>query len=139
MLCTRVSTKLCSPKQAIQLGRAAAPLSQGRIVLGSPAGLRLAIAVSQSWQHGPASRPFSTTSAVRMKDFFPATETEHIRQTLPAWPHKGYTYQEMLDVVPGHREPVTFGDKFAWKFMRFCRYALPPSPQTPGFVEDRPS
>jgi len=57
-----------------------------------------------------------------MKDFFPAKETEHIRQTPPAWPHHGYTYQEMLDVQPGHREPVTLGDKFAWKFMRFCRY-----------------
>jgi len=59
-----------------------------------------------------------------MKDFFPATETEKIRQTLPAWPHHGYTYQQMLDVVPGHREPVTFGDKFAWKFMRFCRWGM---------------
>ncbi len=57
-----------------------------------------------------------------MKAFFPEKETEHIRQTLPAWPHPGYTHQEMLDVTPGHRVPVTLGDKFAWKFMRFCRY-----------------
>ena len=121
MLSTRVSHQLCLPKQFAQLGRAAAPLYQVRIGLGSPVSLRLANAVSQSLHHGPAVRAFSTTGVARMKDFFPATETEHIRQTLPAWPHHGYTYQQMLDVVPGHREPETLGDKAAWKFMRFCR------------------
>jgi len=125
MLSTRVGTKLCSSTQVAQLGRVATTLSQSGVVLGSPASLRLAFAVSQSRQNGPTVRAFATTSAVRMKDFFPVTETEHIRQTLPAWRHHGYTYQQMLDVVPGHREPVTFGDKCAWKFMRFCRYETP--------------
>lgn len=69
-------------------------------------------------------RYFSTTPVPHLRDFFPAKETENIRQTLPAWPHHGYTEQEMLDVVPAHREPRTLGDRAAWKFMRFCRWGM---------------
>ncbi|KAJ2972887.1 hypothetical protein NUW58_g9084 [Xylaria curta] len=30
----------------------------------------------------------------------------------------------MLAVVPEHRTPATWGDYFAWKFMRFCRWGM---------------
>lgn len=56
-----------------------------------------------------------------MKDFFPAKETEQIRQTPAAWPHPGYTYEEMVAVEPGHRKPKTWGDKFAWMLIRTAR------------------
>lgn len=30
----------------------------------------------------------------------------------------------MLAVEPGHRKPETFGDHFAWKLMRICRWGM---------------
>jgi hypothetical protein len=69
-------------------------------------------------------RGFSTTSIARLRDFFPAKETELIRQTPPAWPHHGYSEQEMLAVEPAHREPKTFGDWVAWKLVRLCRWGM---------------
>ncbi len=71
-----------------------------------------------------ATSSFSTTSAVRMRDVFPAHETEHIRQTPPAWPHHGFTEAEMLAVTPGHRPPETLGDRFVWRLMRVCRWGM---------------
>ncbi|RYP53301.1 hypothetical protein DL768_001658 [Monosporascus sp. mg162] len=117
MLSSRASTKLCMSKQ---LSRAVAPLLH-QSTLGNP-GFRVAALVSVH-QHG-TTRYFSSTPASHLRDFFPAKETENIRQTLPAWPHHGYTEQEMLDVVPAHREPRTLGDWAAWKFMRFCRWGM---------------
>ncbi|CAK7236159.1 inducible alternative oxidase 2 [Sporothrix curviconia] len=73
---------------------------------------------------GSSVSSFSTTTSARMRDFFPAQETEHIRQTPPAWPHHGYTEAEMLAVVPGHRAPETIGDRIAWRLMRFCRWGM---------------
>ncbi|KAL1894939.1 inducible alternative oxidase 2 [Sporothrix stenoceras] len=73
---------------------------------------------------GSAAAPFSTTTAARMRDVFPARETEHIRQTPAAWPHHGYTEAEMLAVVPGHRAPETIGDRIAWRLMRICRWGM---------------
>ncbi|OAA58516.1 alternative oxidase [Niveomyces insectorum RCEF 264] len=67
---------------------------------------------------------FSTTAPVRLREFFPSRETEHIRRTLPAWPHPGFTEAEMVSVEPAHRPPVTLGDHFAWRFMRFCRWGM---------------
>ncbi|KAI0538211.1 alternative oxidase [Xylaria digitata] len=131
MLSTRAhTTKLCSPKQAAQLSRALAPLlSTSTSTLGKPAGVRLAFvpAVTQHHHNNQSyggARAFSTTSVTRMRDFFPAKETENIRETPPAWPHHGYTEEEMLAVVPAHRKPETWGDYFAWKFMRFCRWGM---------------
>ncbi|KAI0107573.1 alternative oxidase [Nemania sp. FL0031] len=128
MLSTRAHTRLCSPKQAAQLSRVLTPLlSTSTSTLGQPVGLRLAFipAVSQSHNQSHGSkRTFSTTPATRMRDFFPAKETENIRETPPAWPHHGYTEAEMLAVVPAHRKPATWGDYFAWKFMRFCRWGM---------------
>lgn len=105
MLSLRSSTRLCSPKQ---LGRVVQVS-----VLSSPAGLRL---TSQQPRH------FSTTPATQLRDFFPEKETAYIRQTPPSWPHQGYTEQEMLSVVPEHREPKTVGDWLAWKLVRIARY-----------------
>jgi hypothetical protein len=131
MLSAKAHTRLCSTKQAVQLSRAVAPLlSTSASTLGQSVGIRLAFvpAVSQRrHEHNQwcgSKRTFSTTSANRMRDFFPIRETENIRETPPAWPHHGYTEAEMLAVVPAHRKPATWGDYFAWKFMRFCRWGM---------------
>ncbi|KAL1886920.1 Alternative oxidase, mitochondrial precursor [Ceratocystis pirilliformis] len=73
---------------------------------------------------GGLRRGFACTAASHMRDFFPAQETKAIRTTPPAWPHHGYTYDEMHKVVPGHRKPRTAGDWAAWKFVRFCRWGM---------------
>lgn len=105
MLSLRPSSRLCLPKQ---LGRVVQVS-----VLSSPAGLRLA---SQQPRH------FSTTPATQLRDFFPEKETAYIRKTPPSWPHQGYTEEEVLSVVPEHREPKTVGDWLAWKLVRIARY-----------------
>lgn len=38
------------------------------------------------------------------------------------WPHEGWNENVLLNVVPSHREPRTFGDWVAWKIVRTCRY-----------------
>ncbi|KAJ8121927.1 hypothetical protein ONZ43_g1745 [Nemania bipapillata] len=125
MLSTRAQTRLCSPKQAAQISRVLIPLlstsTQGQHTIH--VGLISAVSPYHSQPYGN-KRAFSTTPANRMRDFFPAKETENIRETPPAWPHHGYTEQEMLAVVPAHRKPTTWGDYFAWKFMRFCRWGM---------------
>lgn len=123
MFAPRVNTKLCSPRQASQLSRAVAPLLQtyaSSSSTSSVVGLRLAATTTQSSQH----RSFSSTPANSLRDFFPAKETENIRTTPPAWPHHGSTEAAMLAVEPGHRAPVTLGDKFAWRLMRICRWGM---------------
>lgn len=73
--------------------------------------------------HYPTShRCFSTTPVAQLKDFFPAKDTPHIMTTPAAWPHHGYTMEEMKAVVPAHRKPNGFGDWAAWKIVRFARY-----------------
>lgn len=67
-------------------------------------------------------RCFSTTRPSQLRDFFPAKDTPHIQTTPPAWPHPGYTMDEMVAVTPGHRAPETLGDKVAWRIVRFARY-----------------
>ncbi|KAK7923163.1 Alternative oxidase [Apiospora marii] len=120
MLSVRVQPKLCTPSQALQLSRVIAPLLHNSSP-GYSAGLKgTTICIQQRGN----SRAFSTTPDCKLRDFFPVKETEHIRQTLPAWPHHGYTEQEMLDVVPDHRPPQTMGERVAWKFMRFCRWGM---------------
>ncbi|KIX09547.1 alternative oxidase, mitochondrial [Rhinocladiella mackenziei CBS 650.93] len=71
-----------------------------------------------------SARSFSTTRIACLRDFFPAHETKFIRQTPAAWSHRGYTEEEMLSVVPAHREPKTLGDRFAWKLIRICRWCM---------------
>ncbi|KAK4115911.1 AOX-domain-containing protein [Canariomyces notabilis] len=113
-----------SPKQAAKLSQAAAPLFckiHPVAGLGYPVGLRAAAAIHQSRQPTSSTRHFSTTSSNQLRDFFPRKETTYIRQTPPAWPHHGYTEEEMLSVVPEHRKPKTVSDWLAWRLVRLCR------------------
>ncbi|KAI3548614.1 alternative oxidase [Colletotrichum filicis] len=128
MLSSRASTRLCAPKQAAHLVRAAAALhNTTATTTTSFAGLRITAASFQQHQQHVTpgtSRSFSTTRATQLRDFFPAKETEHIRLTAPAWPHPGYTEQQMHDIVPDHRAPRTVGDWAAWKFVRVARWFM---------------
>ncbi|KAH0436837.1 alternative oxidase [Colletotrichum camelliae] len=121
MLSSRAATKLCAPRTgAAQLVRAAATtykIGASSHTLYYPASLRIH---QQQQQHSN----FSTTPAAQLRDFFPAKETEHIRTTAPAWPHPGYTEQQMRDIVPDHRVPRTVGDWAAWKFVRLARWCM---------------
>ena len=121
---TTANTKLCSPRQVAYLGRVIVPRCQIQpSIVGYPTGLRVA-ALIQPFQRSKHCRDLSTTSVARLRDFFPAKETAYIRKTPPAWPHHGWTEEEMLSVVPEHRKPKTVGDWLAWKLVRLCRYAL---------------
>jgi hypothetical protein len=84
----------------------------------TPAVIRASYSASQ--QH----RLFSSTPTNHLRDFFPVKETPHIHTTRPAWPHEGYTYEEMMAVEPAHRVPKTLGDKTAWKIVRVARYCM---------------
>ncbi|KAH6660313.1 alternative oxidase [Truncatella angustata] len=120
MLSTKAQTRICSSKHAAQLSRTLTPFLR-ESTLGYHAGLRAGVVTV--YQHG-SIRSFSSTPERKLRDFFPTKETEHIRQTPPAWPHHGYTEQEMLNVVPAHRAAETWGDWAAWKFMRLCRWGM---------------
>lgn len=123
MISARFNGKLCSPKQVAQLSRAVAPISQTTSsIIGRPVGVRIACLAASQPHHPSTPRSFSTTSASRLRDFFPAKETAYIRETPAAWAHHGYTEAEMLAVVPDHRPPRTLGDKLAWRLVRMCRY-----------------
>ena len=136
MLSTRANARLCTPKQAAQFSRLAAATLLRTTTAGSShrpspysigygAGLRVG---------SPSAAPttvtltftagFATTPAARLRDFFPSKETAHIRKSPPAWAHPGYTEEEMLNVVPAHREPRTMGDWFAYKFVKLCRWGM---------------
>ncbi|KAF3062037.1 Alternative oxidase, mitochondrial [Daldinia childiae] len=121
MLSVKVHTNLCNPKQAARLSRAVAPLLHNS-TLGYSTGIHVGLVAPV--QHNGGSRAFSTTPVTNFKDFFPAKETENIRRTPAAWPHHGYTEEEMLNVVPAHRPAKTWGDWAAWKFMRSCRWGM---------------
>lgn len=124
MFTPRANTRLCSPKQATQLLQSATPLLANTTPTTSTfIGLRLATSPSHTQDHHQ-TRTFSSTPAARLRDFFPAKETAHIRKTPPAWPHRGYDDAEMLAVVPGHRPPTTWGDKVAWALVRTSRWCM---------------
>ncbi|OTB05982.1 hypothetical protein M426DRAFT_21407 [Hypoxylon sp. CI-4A] len=114
MLSAKVQANICTSKQATRLSKAVVPLFRTS-TQAYPGVIRVGLV---------ASRNFSTTPATNFKEFFPAKETENIRQTPPAWPHQGYTEEEMLNVVPAHRAVKTWGDWSAWKFMRVCRWGM---------------
>lgn len=115
MLSTRAQAKLCAPRQAAQLSKAVTPL-----LYGSSSGYARAVFYSVNGN----ARAFSTTPDRKLRDFFPAKETAHIRQTPAAWPHHGFTEEEMMNVVPAHRPVQTTGDWIAWKIMRVCRWGM---------------
>lgn len=120
MLAPRVNPRLCSPRQVAQLGKAAVAAPLSHHLAGSYlAGLRLACVASSV-----APRSFSTTSTARLRDFFPAKETAYIRKTPPSWPHHEMTEKQMVEVVPGHREPKTVGDRLAWGLVRISRWFM---------------
>jgi Alternative oxidase len=121
MFSTRVQTKLCSPKQVALLGRVAAPRAIHPSLLGYPAGLRTAWAATQ---HGQLPRSFSTTTVSRLRDVFPSQETHFIQKTPPAWPHPGWTEEQLRSVTVGHREPKTVSDWVAWKMVRLARWCM---------------
>lgn len=83
---------------------------------------RLSCAVAAHQHQILSAKLFSTSSKNGLRDFFPAKDTPHIQKTKPAWPHHGYTVEEMLAVEPAHRVPRTLSDKAAWKIVRFARY-----------------
>ncbi|KAK4121610.1 alternative oxidase [Parathielavia appendiculata] len=123
MISLEASKKVCS-KQAAHLTRAVIPLlyRAHTVGLGYPATIRIA-AIAQRCRSSQNTRSFSTTNANQLRDIFPAKETTYIRQTPPAWPHPGYTEEEMLAVTPAHRPPKTVGDWLAWKLVRLARWA----------------
>lgn len=108
MISTTVYARSHATRQASQLVKTLA-LSHG--LYG-----RLGCAACKS------SRHFSTTPAAQLKDFFPAKDTPQIQVTKPAWPHHGYTLDQMVSVVPAHRPPRGFGDWAAWKVVRIARF-----------------
>lgn len=112
MLTARTQHKVCC-------GRTAATLSRAFIFSYVQPDLRMA---SMAYRHSP--RLFSTTSTTSLRDFFPTKETQHIRTTPPTWPHHGYSEEEISGVVPAHRPPRTIGDRFAWRVIRFARWAM---------------
>ncbi|KAF7552885.1 hypothetical protein G7046_g7269 [Stylonectria norvegica] len=122
MISTQVQTHAYASRQAAQLGKVAGlalvrSASSSSSLLGCPAGLRL----NQLHQ---TSRSFSTSRKAQLRDFFPPPDTPQILKTKAAWPHHGYTMEEMAAVVPAHRAPRGFGDWAAWKIVRFARYCM---------------
>ncbi|TWU75464.1 hypothetical protein ED733_004910 [Metarhizium rileyi] len=116
-----MQTRAHVSRQAVKLARAA-----NHALVGSPLGLRLTCAgAAQHHHHIAASlRLFSTTPQNHLRDFFPAKDTPRILVTKAAWPHPGYTMEEMLAVEPAHRKPRTFSDWAAWKIVRFARFLM---------------
>nr|Q01355.1 RecName: Full=Alternative oxidase, mitochondrial; Short=ALTOX; Flags: Precursor [Neurospora crassa OR74A]AAC37481.1 alternative oxidase [Neurospora crassa]AAN39882.1 alternative oxidase [Neurospora crassa] len=114
---------LHAPGQAAQLSRALISTCHTRPLLLAGSRVATSLHPTQTNLSSPSPRNFSTTSVTRLKDFFPAKETAYIRQTPPAWPHHGWTEEEMTSVVPEHRKPETVGDWLAWKLVRICRWA----------------
>ncbi|KAK5987682.1 Alternative oxidase [Cladobotryum mycophilum] len=120
MLSTARCYQLRTTRQAARLAKVVVLSNQRSLTL---AGARLSC-TGRSEHHPPpqTSRSFSTTSIVRLRDFFPAKDTPRITTTPAAWPHPGYTEDELWAVVPSHRKPRGFGDWAAWKIVRFARY-----------------
>lgn len=113
MISTTVCTRATASRQAVQLAKT---LSLSHTLYGPATASRLTCGACQAPRH------FSTTPANQLKDFFPAQDTPQIKTTKPAWPHQGYTMEEMKSVVPAHRAPRGFADWAAWKTVRFARY-----------------
>ncbi|KAG5990551.1 Alternative oxidase, mitochondrial precursor [Claviceps lovelessii] len=111
---------LPSPRQSPHLARS---LCHALVPSPRSLGPGLVLAGAQR-RHSPPSRKlyFSTTSRNQLRDFFPPKDTPHILRTKPAWPHHGYTMEEMLAVEPVHRQPRNVSDWVAWKIVRFARY-----------------
>jgi hypothetical protein len=117
---TALPVRVHSTRQAAQLLKAVATLSHVRptgLSLGHAPGMRFGIGAASQ-----APRAFSTSPVNHLRDIFPAKDTPHIKTTKPAWPHPGYTREEMLAVEPAHREPRVLSDLLAWKLVRLARF-----------------
>ncbi|CAI6100020.1 unnamed protein product [Clonostachys chloroleuca] len=121
MISTPIHTSVPASSQAIRIA-AAGVLRQARPCVHSR--LSLKVPICGAALHHPTPRFFSTTPAHQLRDFFPAKDTPHIKTTPAAWPHHGFTAEEMLAVVPDHRPPRTVGDWVAWKIVRIARYCM---------------
>lgn len=112
MTTTISHVKLLSSQPSAQLLRTSAL----RQTLQHTSPLRLACVSSP--------RFLSTTPRNQLRDFFPAKDTPQIQTTPAAWPHHGYTFEEMKAVVPAHRKPEGFADWAAWKVVRLARWCM---------------
>ncbi|KAI9654632.1 MAG: Alternative oxidase, mitochondrial precursor [Bathelium mastoideum] len=77
-----------------------------------------------SLQWRVASRPFSSTASPQIKEFFPAHETDKVRQTEAAWPHPIYTEKQMNDIKVAHREVKNWSDRAALTAIRILRWSF---------------
>ncbi|RDL36700.1 putative alternative oxidase, mitochondrial [Venustampulla echinocandica] len=72
-----------------------------------------------------ARRQFSSTARTSLKAYFPEPETEKIRTSPPAWPHPGFTVEQMRDnVAYAHRQPRDFSDRVALTMVRLLRFCM---------------
>ncbi|KYK55946.1 Alternative oxidase [Drechmeria coniospora] len=123
MISIAVRTRSPASRPAAHLARASIVVASSRCSIIPIPRTGYCAATSTEQGHLTAStRLFSTTAVSRLRDFFPASDTPHIQKTKAAWPHHGYTMDEMAAVVPAHRAPRTVGDWVAWKIVRFARY-----------------
>lgn len=89
-----------------------------------PAHLIAATALRRALPRVYLLRSLSTTPRNCLRDVFPAKDTPKIQTTPAAWPHHGYTYEEMKAVVPAHRAPESLADWVAWKVVRAARWGM---------------
>lgn len=118
MITASVPSKFAASAPAVRFAKTAT-LCYAPAYINHANVLRLVCAASHP--HA-APRYFSTTSRTQLRDFFPRKETTHIQTTPPAWPHHGYTMEEMKAVVPAHRKPDGLVDWAAWKVVRMARF-----------------
>lgn len=117
MISTITSAKLVASSQAGHLLECTA-LRHGLRPVATPATSPLRAASISCQRH------FSATPRNQLRDFFPAKDTPHILTTPAAWPHHGYTFEEMKAVVPAHRKPEGLADWAAWKVVRMARWCM---------------
>jgi len=122
MLSTKTATScgaFASKRTSAQILKAFGGLSSSTNI-----GTRPAYIVVHQLQLRNSHRDFSTTPTPRIKEFFPPTETENVRETPPAWPHPIYTEQQMRAVTIAHREAKTWSDWVALAAVRVLRFGL---------------
>ncbi|SPN97151.1 related to alternative oxidase precursor, mitochondrial [Cephalotrichum gorgonifer] len=113
MLATR-APRLVSARQIGQMAKAAAlthapvsTISTYRPILGA----------AQNLAHHSQIRHFS----ILVTDKIPEKDPPKTRVTKPIFPGPTYTEEELLAVVPGHRQPRCLSDRLAWRLVRGAR------------------
>jgi Alternative oxidase. len=117
---------ILSLKQGVQVTKIAIPnlFPVCQVGFGYSIALRVAATAPRLRDSSSSTRSFTTTCAKQLRDIFPAKETALIRRTPPAWPHHGFTQEELESAVPAHRKPRTMSDWIAYKFVRTCRWFM---------------